>query len=71
MEQKIIINIFLYNFVYFWMKRDVEVAYIYVDTGHYAFAVLMGYYYSVYHFVNRSPKVAICVLLAPVLTHDS
>ena len=37
--------------------------------GHYAFAVLMGYYYSVYHFVNRSPKVAICVLLAPVLAH--
>jgi RsiW-degrading membrane proteinase PrsW (M82 family) len=37
--------------------------------GHYAFAVLMGYYYSVYHFVNRSPKVAVCVLLAPVLAH--
>ena len=37
--------------------------------GHYAFAVLMGYYYSVYHFVNRSPKVAMCVLLAPVLAH--
>lgn len=37
--------------------------------GHYAFAVLMGYYYSVYHFVNRSPKVAICVLLAPVMAH--
>lgn len=37
--------------------------------GHYAFAVLMGYYYSVYHFVNHSPKVAICVLLAPVLAH--
>jgi hypothetical protein len=29
----------------------------------------MGYYYSVYHFVNRSPKIAICVLLAPVLAH--
>ena len=37
--------------------------------GHYAFAVLMGYYYSVYHFVNLSPKVAVCVLLAPVLAH--
>ena len=37
--------------------------------GHYAFAVLMGYYYSIYHFVNRSPKVAICVLLAPVMAH--
>ena len=37
--------------------------------GHYAFAVLMGYYYSVYHFVNRSPRVAVCVLLTPVLAH--
>ena len=37
--------------------------------GHYAFAVLMGYYYSVYHFVDRSPKVAVCILLVPVLAH--
>ena len=37
--------------------------------GHYAFAVLMGYYYSLYHFVDRSPFVAACVLLVPVLAH--
>ena len=37
--------------------------------GHYAFAVLMGYYYSVYHFVDRSPKTAACILLVPVLVH--
>lgn len=37
--------------------------------GHYAFAVLMGYYYSVYHFVDRSPKTAACILLIPVLVH--
>ena len=37
--------------------------------GHYAFAVLMGYYYSVYHFVNRSLKTRVCVLLVPVLAH--
>lgn len=37
--------------------------------GHYAFAVLMGYYYSVYHFVDHSPKVAVCILLLPVLAH--
>ena len=30
--------------------------------GHYAFAILMGYYYSVYHFVDHSPKVAACIL---------
>lgn len=37
--------------------------------GHYADAILMGYFYSVYHFVNRSPKVAACILFAPVLSH--
>lgn len=37
--------------------------------GHYAFAVLMGYYYSVYHFVDHTPKAAACVLLVPVAAH--
>ena len=37
--------------------------------GHYAFAVLMGYFYSVYHFVDDSPKAAVCILLVPVLAH--
>ena len=37
--------------------------------GHYAFAVLMGYYYSVYHFVDHTPKKAACILLVPVLAH--
>lgn len=37
--------------------------------GHYAFAVLMGYYYSVYHFVDHSRKTAICILLVPVVFH--
>ncbi len=37
--------------------------------GHYAFAVLMGYYYSLYHFVNRSSRTAVCVLFVPVLAH--
>lgn len=37
--------------------------------GHYAFAILMGYYYSVYHFVDKSPKVAICIILVPILAH--
>jgi len=39
--------------------------------GHYAFAILMGYYYSVYHFVNHSPKVASCILLVPILVHGA
>ena len=37
--------------------------------GHYAFAILMGFYYSIYHFVDKSPKTAACVLLVPVLAH--
>ena len=37
--------------------------------GHYAFAVLMGYYYSVYHFVDHSPRIAARILLVPVLAH--
>ena len=37
--------------------------------GHYAFAVLMGYYYAVYHFVDHSPKAAANVLIMPVLAH--
>ena len=37
--------------------------------GHYAFAILMGYYYSIHHFVDRSQGVALRVLLVPVLAH--
>ena len=37
--------------------------------GHYAFAILMGYYYSLYHFVDHSRKMGVCVLLIPVLAH--
>ena len=37
--------------------------------GHYAFAILMGYYFSVYHFVDHSPKIAVCILLVPVAAH--
>lgn len=37
--------------------------------GHYAYAVLMGYYYSLYHFADRTPKTALSILLVPVLLH--
>ena len=37
--------------------------------GHYAYAVLMGYYYSVYYFVDRSPRTAVCILAVPVIAH--
>lgn len=37
--------------------------------GHYAFAVLMGYYYSMYRFVRRTPMTAFCVLAVPFAAH--
>ncbi len=37
--------------------------------GHYAFAILMGYYYSLYHFVDRSKKTAVLCLLVPFVAH--
>ena len=37
--------------------------------GHYAFAVIMGYYYSLYHFTDHSRRAAVLILLAPVLAH--
>ena len=37
--------------------------------GHYAFAVLMGFYYSIYHFVDHSKRNAAYVLLVPVIAH--
>lgn len=37
--------------------------------GHYVFAVLMGYYYSVYHFINHSFHNKMMIIGAPVLAH--
>lgn len=37
--------------------------------GHYAFAVFMGYYYSMYHFVRHDRSTAISILLVPVMAH--
>lgn len=38
--------------------------------GHFVFAVLMGYYYSLYRFyIDRSMKTKILILTAPILAH--
>ena len=37
--------------------------------GHYAFAILMGYYYSVYHFVKPSRRNAFMIFFAPFMAH--
>ena len=51
-----------------WMATALLRSFLAVP-GHYAFAVLMGYYYSIYHFVDKSPKVATCIILVPILAH--
>ena len=51
-----------------WMGTAIGRALLAVP-GHYAFAVLMGYYYSLYHFVERSTKNAVSILLVPVMAH--
>ena len=51
-----------------WMSVAISRALLAVP-GHYAFGVLMGYYYSIHHFVDRSHRTAACVLLVPVLAH--
>ena len=37
--------------------------------GHYAFAVFMGYYYSLYHFGHKSTKNLLSIFFIPVLAH--
>lgn len=37
--------------------------------GHYAFGILMGYFYSMYYFVERSTRNRIMILAAPILAH--
>ena len=51
-----------------WISVAVSRALLAVP-GHYAFAVLMGYYYSVYHFIDKSLKNKLLALIAPVLAH--
>ena len=51
-----------------WMSVAISRALLAVP-GHYAFAVMRGYYYSLYHFVDRSWKNRISILLVPVMAH--
>ncbi|MBR1933451.1 MAG: PrsW family intramembrane metalloprotease [Prevotella sp.] len=51
-----------------WLSVAISRALLAVP-GHYAFAVMMGYYYSLYHFVDPSPRTAACILLVPVVAH--
>lgn len=51
-----------------WMSVAISRALLAVPA-HYAFAIFMGYYYSMYHFVEHSTKNAICVLFVPIMAH--
>ena len=51
-----------------WMSTAVARAFLAVP-GHYAFAILMGYYYAMYYFVDRSKKNAASILFIPILAH--
>lgn len=37
--------------------------------GHYAFGVLMGFFYSLYYFVNRSKRNKYLIFVAPFIAH--
>ena len=52
-----------------WLGISVSRA-LFSVPAHYFFAILMGYYYSIYHFgIDRSIKTKLMVLVAPILAH--
>ena len=52
-----------------WVRTGIMRA-LFSVPGHCLFAVLMGYYYSLYHFgVDRSRKTLILIPAAPILAH--
>ncbi len=51
-----------------WLTVAIGRAFLAVP-GHYAFGIMMGYYYTKYHFINHSARNAMRILLIPVLAH--
>lgn len=51
-----------------WMGTAIMRALLAVP-GHYAFAIMMGYYYAIYHFVDHSPAIAAKIFLVPFVAH--
>lgn len=51
-----------------WVSTAISRA-LFSVPGHYAFAVLMGYYYSMYRFVDHSPRTRAYILLVPIVAH--
>ena len=42
---------------------------LFAVPGHYAFAVIMGYYYSLHHFIDHSNSTAVSILALPIIAH--
>ncbi len=59
---------YLFSFSDEWLSVGISRALLAIP-GHYAFGVLMGYYYSMYSFVNRSTYNRIMILAAPIIAH--
>ncbi|MCM1510954.1 MAG: PrsW family intramembrane metalloprotease [Clostridium sp.] len=52
-----------------WVGMGISRA-LFSIPGHFLFAVLMGYYYSLYHFgIDRSTKAKAVIIVAPILAH--
>lgn len=52
-----------------WISTGIARA-LFSIPGHFLFAVLMGYYYSMYYFgIDRSIKARAMILVAPILAH--
>lgn len=51
-----------------WMSTATMRALLAVP-GHYAFAIMMGFYYAIYHFVDPSRKNAAKIFLVPFVAH--
>ena len=51
-----------------WMSTAIMRALLAVP-GHYAFAIMMGFYYAIYHFVDPSHKNAAKIFLVPFVAH--
>ena len=51
-----------------WMSTAIMRALLAVP-GHYAFAIMMGFYYAIYHFVDPSRKNAAKIFLVPFVAH--
>lgn len=51
-----------------WMTTAIMRA-LFAVPGHYAFAIMMGYYYAIYEYVDHTRKNAAKIFLVPFIAH--